>query len=198
MNNVMIDLESLGQEAGNVIVTLSAVQFDLETGEMGRIFDKSIKIADSQRHGLTIDVSTVLWWMGQNEDARMQLIESQNKAEDLTLVLADFKKWLSNLPNSHLRTVYDRRDIHVWGRGPRFDMALLSYAYKAIQYQETPWDFRKERCVRTYEALAPHIKKEFDAKREGTFHNGVDDAKHQIKYIVAIHQQLIVPKCQCK
>lgn len=190
MNNVMLDLESLGQEPGNVIVTLSAVQFDIATGNIGKVFNESINIQDSIKHGLTIDPSTVMWWMTQNEDARKQFAETQNNPDTLAEVLYKFDTWLNHLPHSFLRELYRKDDIYMWGRGPRFDMGLLSYAYKLIGYNSTPWDFRKEKCVRTYESIRPDIKAEIDKKRVGTLHNGVDDAKHQIRYVVPIEHFL--------
>lgn len=190
MNNVMLDLESLGQEPGNVIVTLSAVQFDIETGAIGKVFHESISIADSLKQGLTIDPSTVMWWLTQNENARIQMVETQNNPDSLSEVLYKFDTWLNHLHHATLRELYKKSDIHIWGRGPRFDMGLLSYAYKLIGYKWTPWDFRKELCVRTYESIRPDIKKEIDKKRVGVLHNGVDDAKHQIKYVCDIHQYI--------
>jgi len=188
MNNVMIDLESLGQEPGNVIVTLSAVQFDITTGDIGKVFHESISIEDSLKEGLTIDPSTVMWWMTQNENARMQMVETQNNPDSLVEVLNKFATWLNHLPHATVRELYRKSDIVMWGRGPRFDMGLLSYAYKLIGYKKTPWDFRKERCVRTYESICPDIKIEYDKNRIGVLHNGVDDAKHEIKYVVKIQQ----------
>jgi exodeoxyribonuclease VIII len=184
----MIDLETLGQEPGSVIVTLNAVQFDLETGRTGRIFEKNINIKSCEQYGLKIDPGTALWWMDQNDAARSQLVDSQINAVDLNSVLLEFASWLRRLPHQTIRGLIDVREIYVWGRGPRFDMALLSYAYKAAGFAMTPWDFRKECCVRTMEMLEPEIKK--NTIREGVEHNGVDDAKHQIKYVSEIYRKI--------
>lgn len=189
MNNVMIDLESFGQEPGNVILTISAVQFDIETGRLGRIYKNEIDLNSSLKWGLTIDPSTVMWWMKQSTEARKRIVESQEIGSDLKDVLDGFYKWFANLPADE-NNLFDRDEIIVWGRGPRFDMGLLAYAYRLVGYKRTPWDFRKEKCVRTYESIAPHIKKQFDKERTTILHDGEEDAKHQIKYVVAIEQLL--------
>jgi hypothetical protein len=186
MNNVMIDLEALGQEPGSVILTLTAVQFDIETGQTGKIFEESIDLKSCMDIGLTIDPITIMWWMIQSEEARRKLKESQDNPDSISDVLSRFGVWLNHLPHTTLRILYNREDINIWGRGPRFDMGLLSYAYKVLGYKTTPWNFRNERCVRTYESIRPDMKN--NTPFEGILHNGIDDAKHEIKYVCKIHQ----------
>ena len=186
MNHVMLDLETLGQEPGSVILTISAVQFDLETGRTGLIFHESINLESSLRIGLKIDPETFKWWLGRSKESRTALQNDLNKGSDIRDVLADFDAFLGSLPHESLRQLYPKSDIIVWGRGPRFDMGLLTFAYKTLNYN-IPWNFRNERCVRTYESLRPEIKERVDQEERGILHNGVDDAKHQIKYIQKIH-----------
>jgi exodeoxyribonuclease VIII len=189
MNHLMLDLETLGQEPGSVILTLSAVQFDIESGRTGLIFHDSINLESSLRFGLKIDPDTFKWWLGRSEESRTALKNDLDKGSDIRDVLTDFSAFIGSLPHSSLRQLYPREEIIVWGRGPRFDMGLLTYAYKALN-ANIPWNFRNERCVRTYESLRPAIKAKVDTEERGVLHNGVDDAKHQIKYIHKIYHEV--------
>lgn len=189
MNHLMLDLETLGQEPGSVILTISAVQFDIKTGQTGLVFHDSINLESSLRFGLKIDPDTFKWWLGRSEESRTALNNDLDKGSDIRDVLCDFSAFLSSLPHASLRQLYPKQDIIIWGRGPCFDMGLLTYAYKAIN-TNCPWNFRNERCVRTYESIRPDIKAETDKEERGTLHNGVDDAKHQIKYITRIHNAI--------
>lgn len=178
----MIDLESLGQEPGSVITSIAAVQFDIRNGQIGKTFEYAINMDSCLESKLKIDPSTVLWWLQQSEQSRIKFVNDQKNAIHLSAVLFNFMNWFTSLG-------FSTDQIYVWGRGPRFDMGLLSYAYKTCGYNSTPWLFRNERCVRTMESLYPEIKSR--TKFEGILHNGTDDAKHQIKYVSEIFNNLI-------
>jgi hypothetical protein len=180
-NHVMIDLETLGQEPGSVIVTISAVQFNIETGQIGEIFDQSISIESNLNSGLKIDPETFKWWLTRGEQARYDLVEKLNIGKDLDSTLIHFSHWFSKI-NQNKNTL-------VWGRGPRFDFGLLTYAYKNFGYP-IPWNFRNELCVRTMEWLRPELKKEAIREKEHSEHMGIGDCLYQIKYIVEIYNQV--------
>jgi len=52
-------------------------------------------------------------------------------------------------------------------------------AYNAIEIK-MPWDFRKERCVRTLVSFLPEIKNM--TKNNGVAHDALADCHFQIKY----------------
>ena len=189
MNDVMIDLETLGQEAGAVITSISAVKFNIITGETGEEFSQAITLKSSLEYGLSIDPDTVMWWMQQGDDSRNKLVLDNANAKHLSSVLYAFAFWLVEGDKSGGGVKLINDNIQVWGRGPRFECALLSAAYKVGGYNRTPWNFRNERCVRTIEMFNPKLKK--NTPFIGILHNGIDDAKHQIKYVSSIYRQLI-------
>lgn len=189
MNDVMLDLETIGTEANSVITSINAVEFDIETGQIREEFKQSITIKSCVDAGLKLDHKTFIWWLGQPEASRMKLIEDNDLAKPLKTVLKNFAVWLANLNQVHRRDYRTYNDtVRVWGRGPRFDCGLLSSAYEAIREDRTPWDFRNERCVRTMEMLAPDIKK--NTLFTGILHEGLSDSKHQIKYVSSIYQNI--------
>jgi len=46
MKHVMVDLETLSLNNNAVVVSISAVEFDLETGELGKTFEEGIDILE--------------------------------------------------------------------------------------------------------------------------------------------------------
>lgn len=62
LNDVMVDLETLGRRAGCVIVSIGAVKFDPKTGfvDVDNSFYKAITVESAMRYGLTVDPSTLL------------------------------------------------------------------------------------------------------------------------------------------
>jgi exodeoxyribonuclease VIII len=111
------------------------------------------------RHGLKMDASTVMWWMKQSDQARAAFNE---KGVSLSTALSDFMDWLDD-------------KALVWGNGATFDNVILDNAYRATGLTK-PWKYNADRCYRTLKALYPQVPA---GERSGTYHNALDDAKHQ-------------------
>lgn len=169
MNNVMVDLETLGNGSNSAIIALGAVEFDPTTGELGREFYENIDAQSCVDFGLQMDVSTVMWWMQQSDEARAAF---KKGGVSLPVVLAQFEGWLPH-------------DAVVWGNGASFDNVILSNAYRKT-HGEQPWKFWNDRCYRTLKTLRPDIP----FIRGGTHHNALDDAKTQAVHAIAILQAL--------
>jgi exodeoxyribonuclease VIII len=161
MNHIMLDLETLGNKPGAVIVAIGAVIFG--GGVLGREFYSRINAESAVRSGLKLDVSTVLWWMKQNDAAREEL---NKPGEDIAVALECFKDFV---PTNAI----------VWGNGSDFDNTLLSAAYDACG-MALPWKFYNNRCYRTVKGMFPDVKLE----RVGTAHNALDDAKSQAEHLM--------------
>ncbi|HRN53358.1 MAG TPA: 3'-5' exonuclease [Gemmatimonadaceae bacterium] len=170
MRNVMVDLETLGQSAGCIVLSIGAVCFD-ESGIVGTDFYSVIGAASSDKHGLFADESTVAWWNKQGPEARKVLEEARDSTAELPDVLRLFAEWLP-------------RDPFIWGNGAGFDNPILARLY-SVAGLPLPWKFWNERCYRTLASLYPMVPPE--RKRVGTFHNALDDAKTQ-----AIHASKIL------
>lgn len=170
MKDVMLDLETMGTGPNAAIVAIGAVEFGELPDTLGRSFYRTVSLASSQREGLHIDASTVMWWLQQGDEAREAL---RRDAVDLVEALQLFAQWLdgSGVP------LKERR---IWGNGPSFDCVILANAYQACLY-EVPWRYYNERCYRTAKDLLPAVH----VPRTGTHHNALDDAKHQALVISA-------------
>jgi DNA polymerase III epsilon subunit-like protein len=175
--NIMIDLETMGNRSNSVIVSIAAVPFNLETGEISNNhFYERVDFQSCLDIGLKVQASTILWWMQQNEEARKEICKP---AQQIFKVLHKLESFFNE----------QIIDAQVWGNGARFDLGLLQDAYHACGYDKLPWKFRNERDVRTLLSLAPHIKEQ--TPNFGTAHNAVDDCIFQINYCCAIHKHLM-------
>lgn len=166
--DVMLDLETLGNKSNAAILSIGAVEFNMETGDIGSEIYMVVDLQSCLDLGLIINGSTFYWWMQQSDVAR-KAICAENK-----LLLSEAVLLFSNWMKDRIAKV------QIWGNGARFDIGLMEDAYIACGYQEMPWYFRSERDVRTLVGFAPDIKANLPF--EGMEHNPVDDCKHQIKY----------------
>ena len=161
----------MGSQSYSAIVSIGAVEFDTLSGETGREFYRGVSLQSSLDLGLVINADTLIWWLRQNEDARNKIIEGKDSINQVLLDLAEFVN----------------KDCEIWGNSARFDLGLLQNAYNKANLP-IPWDFRRERCVRTLVSLNPTIQKEF--KYEGTAHDPISDCKNQIAYCSATWNSL--------
>lgn len=171
-DHIMIDIETLGKGLNPVIPQISAVSFNPISGEILSEFNVLISIQSCLDAGLKVDESTLKFWFRQNADAQNIVLNLDDTQIEYSLedALTQFKGWCATVG----------RYPKVWGNGPTFDLAKMQAAYEAIGIKK-PWDFYNERCCRTIVAFEPEFKK--DLIFEGEKHNGIDDAKHQVRYI---------------
>lgn len=175
-NHLMLDIETLGNVSKSVIVSIAAVPFNMD-GETGEPFYVDVNIQSCLNAGLIVNGSTIKWWLSKEEGARKKIYEAKNDlnlSHALHLLRLKFEKdWVN--------------DIQVWGNGTRFDCGILEDAYVAIN-TKIPWNFRKERDVRTLVAFDEDVKK--NTQFDGVPHDPVHDCLHQIKYVTEIYNKL--------
>jgi len=177
--HLMLDIETFGTDNDSVICSIGAVEFDINTGETGKEFYAKIDIQSCLDAGLKVSGSTLLWWLKQSEDARKELYDANTQS--LVTVLHLFAQFMKGC----------KPDVEIWGNSNRFDMGILQTAYNKIGIP-IPWNFRKERDVRTLVSFNPGIQKNMPF--DGVAHNPVADCKYQIKYCTAIWKSLTEPK----
>lgn len=172
MNDVMVDLETLGIVPGCVILSIGAVGFD--NSGLGNEFYRIISVRSCLDAGLKIRQDTLDWWQQQNDEAKkiLQLVK-EKEATPLADALNDFNTFLSQYNN-----------VKVWGNGASFDNAILLYAYDAVGI-DPHWKFYNNMCYRTVKT----INSDVPFVREGTYHNALDDAKSQAKHFIQILNQ---------
>lgn len=163
MQDVMIDIETLGTTPGSVVLSIGAVVFDRFTGEIGEEFYRCMGL-----NALTvgeINADTCKWWSMQSEEAKAALFAG--KDDPLTVA-----KELQN---------FIRETDKVWGNGSTFDISLLDAWYRNLGLT-APWKFWNARDVRTIVDVANIDYKSYPFT--GVVHNALHDAIHQVKYTV--------------
>jgi hypothetical protein len=172
VNNVMLDLETLGTQPGSVVLSIGAVAFDPDEG-IGASFYTVISVEDSLRLRLTIDASTLRWWAKQARTTYVEALGSASEgAMGLNYALHALNQWLEF--NTQPGT------MKMWGNGADFDLTLLLACYRKAGI-EAPWKFFNHRCYRTLKALRPDVRAE-----QSNNHNALDDARNQAEHAVAI------------
>jgi hypothetical protein len=169
MRDLMIDIETLGNRPGSIILSIGAVTFDAETGAMGDDFYASIDSETAAAAGLTSDVSTMIWWLKQSKEASDAAFSG---TQPIGAALADFAAF-----------VLQREPGRVWAKPPSFDLVMIEAALRACDIQ-IPWHFATHRDCRTIfdlTATKPTVA--------GTAHNALDDAKAQALAVIEAYQK---------
>lgn len=172
--DLMLDLETLDNKPSSVILSIGAVAFDPETDAVNTdlTFHKFLRLDEQLARGRTVSESTVLWWLDQDDTARVRQIGA--KREQVVHVLQAFTLWLEEISD------VQPQKVRVWGNGAAFDNAALASLYTAYG-MEPPWKFWNDRCYRTVKALAGTKPADY-----GVAHDAVDDAIKQSKHLQQI------------
>lgn len=178
MKNVMLDLETMGTRSTSAIIAIGAVKFD-ENG-LGEGFYKVIDLQSCIDAGLTIDGGTVMWWMGQSDEARAQFDKKRVQQYALIRALGSFATELLEVTSN----CQVSKSVKLWGNGADFDNPMLANAYRVCGLS-VPWEFWNNRCYRTVKSMNRGVKME----RVGTYHNALDDAKSQALHLIDIINQ---------
>lgn len=165
MQNVMLDLETMGNTPNAAITAIGAVKFD--DGEIVGNFYDIVSLKSCTDLGMDIDPDTVIWWMQQSDDAR-SIFNLTSEARTLSWVLQNFTKWMND-------------KAKVWGNGSDFDNVILSNAYQRCGMIR-PWSHKDNRCYRTMK----NMYKDIEFKKIGTAHNALDDAHGQAEHLIKI------------
>ncbi|EAW0247216.1 3'-5' exoribonuclease [Salmonella enterica] len=183
MNNLMIDLETMGNKPNAPIVSIGAVFFDPSTGELGPEFYRVVSLKSAIAGGAVPDPETIIWWMQQSKEARMAICDED--AIPISSALIKLNTFI--LDNS------DIDKVQVWGNGATFDNVILRASYDR-ELIPCMWKFWNDRDVRTIVELGRQIgiNPRRDIPFEGDMHNALADAKHQAKYVSAIWKRLII------
>lgn len=166
MAHVMIDLETLGTRPGCALLSIGAAVFR-PTGEgVGDTFYMNIDRNSCFGLEMHVDEGTVKWWSQQSQEAQDALMVDPRHIND---VVAEFDIWFKK-----------NEGQQVWAQGSNFDPVLWDEACKKVGVS-APWKFFNARDTRTvYEAFGLDSR---TIKRQGTYHNALDDVLHQVRCV---------------
>jgi hypothetical protein len=165
MSHVMLDLETWGTKPGAALRSIGAVFFDLRGGT-GAEFYANIDRESCLAAGLAVDPGTERWWSQQSKQAQDSLLVDPKPLKEVVTL---FHAWF-----------FKNKGLKVWSQGANFDGPLWEAAAAAVGAR-VPWKFYDTRDTRTvYDVFG------FDTgmlPRAGTYHNALDDAKHQVRCV---------------
>lgn len=162
----MLDLETFGTAPGSVIRSVGAVLFDPNSDRTGAEFYLNIEHDSCLKRGLTVDAATEAWWRRQSRAAQDALLVDP---KPLPEVVDEFAAWFRKSGG-----------VFLWSQGANFDEVLWGYAIRSVGYKP-PWKFSDARDTRTAYDLAG--LNTYSIQRKGTYHNALDDAKHQARCV---------------
>lgn len=171
--DLMLDLETMGLPPDGALLSIGAVFFDLQTSALGPTFSQTVNLATSVRDGGTLTPSTIIWWLGQSEEARNTVRFS---AYDVRRVLTEFSEFIAQHSNV--------KNVRPWGNSSSFDLTIVSSACQRSGIA-TPWHFTNERDFRTVRNLYPQVEYNPDDKGTGA-HNALADAVFQAQHLIKI------------
>ena len=176
MKHIMFDTETLGTTADACILSIGAVKFDLDSGEVDDTgFYASVSVDSNLEAKRKISEDTLIWWLKQGPAAQGVFHEAK---QTLKVALQDMTEWVG------------KGRYCVWSNGADFDLPMLAHAYSQFG-MDPPWQFWDSRCFRTYKNLPG--AKNTKLPVEGVKHNALSDAYNQVMQLTLIHSKLFTP-----
>ena len=169
MQNLMVDIETLGTTPNSIIVSIAAVKFNFKNDEMEE-FLINCDAKSSKKYGMIAEKETLEWWAEQPKEVRSAWLSNSILIDDALEALNDF-----------IGT--DWKNVVWWCNGANFDYPLLEWTYKATG-RPVPWKYWNLRDVRTVFSIFDLDFKKFP--RVGSYHNAIDDCKTQIAALKSV------------
>lgn len=158
MQDVMIDIETLGTTPGCAILSIAAVPFNCNAPL--EYFYTKILPASCTEVGLHIDDKTVDWWSKQPQDAYN---EAFSGTTHIAIALSELNAYLMRLG-----------EVRVWGNGASFDVPILEAALAKCG-SKPKWKYYNSMCYRTLK----NLYKAVPAPSNKLKHSALEDAKTQ-------------------
>lgn len=164
--DIMIDVETLGNEGKFVVTQVSLVPFfinpNIDAGSgLTSCFDMGISVKDSLKKGFELDVDTIKWWINTNTEL---LGEQLNYSRTVEEVCEKIVKYISTFD----------RDVRFWATAT-LDYQAISNIFNSVNIKN-PIKYNKRFCARTVRLLAGEDK---DYKNNNS-HNATEDCVNQI------------------
>lgn len=177
MKNLMVDIETLGTRPGCIILSVSAVEFNVDD-ITSYMFDMPVDPRSCELLGLKTSIDTVMWWMKQDQKARDRVADG---GVDIKRVLELFSSswgpW---------------KDTRIWCNGASFDFPILTAAYEAAGMQ-APWPYYNERCYRTMKGGVPRDAYDKCLIPPAVAHNALYDAISQARTLISMVKAGLLP-----
>ncbi len=164
----MIDIETLGNSPTSVVLSIGVVAFDPDSNAIGENFHKLINIDSCLRAGLTVDGSTIQWWMTQPDAARELFNKLDEYGVSLQHALIYLRNWITDNGQTPI----------LWCNHPSFDAAILDNAYRRCDIK-TPWQYYNVKDYSTIRGMVPKATFDKIRVRPPVAHDAMHDALAQ-------------------
>lgn len=181
--DIVTDIETLGTSTDSQIIQLSAIAFDIETGDILSEFDLPIDI--SKELEMKVSGGTLEWWLNTDKDLLLDIIKrGKDRGKDLKEAIHELYFWINTMKNA----VGDK-NVYFWGNGIKFDNVMISTQMElyGLNY---PIFYRNDRDMRTITELACTKLNITQSRFKDQFkddslvaHDGLDDCKWELKVI---------------
>ena len=184
--DIMVDIETSGNETSSTIFQVAAVSFDIKTG---KVFSKFNRIADIEENDvLDVTGSTLKWWLKTNKELLAELLfKGEGSSEDL---LTDFHDWLNKQHDGN-------GEVYLWGNGILFDNKMIQHQLNEAGL-DYPVFYRNDRDVRTIVDLASVKLGMTEKELKETYndesliaHDAFDDVLYQVRLVTGCYNELI-------
>lgn len=188
--DIMVDLETLGTEDDCIITQISAVPFDIHTGE--QVSDGFNKLIDIGNMGsVSINGETLKWWLDTNSDLLVSILNGKTDTPRTANLVEDFYQYLLDLVSE-----YGERNVFLWGDGILFDNRILRHQIESLGFKY-PIFYRNDRDVKTIIDLATlkfnksHIDiKKMYTRENSTLHDAYSDSLNQVDMVCELYKKL--------
>lgn len=137
LDQVMIDIETLGTGNGAVILSIGAIAFDLAlpSPTPPKVLYEAIDINDAVARGGKIDPETLKWWVLQD---RLAMEKAFAGKTPVLTAINNLNAWIA----------WAAPGAMIWANPPSFDLSILRAAARRCG-TDVIWSHRQERCYRT-------------------------------------------------
>ena len=182
----MTDIETLGANADSTIFQISAIAFNIATGEHISKFNQIADISKNASYEMNVSGSTLQWWLRTNKELFTKLLnDGVGSSSEL---MESFHVWLCAMATVG--------DIHLWGNGILFDNNMIKTQLETLGLGY-PVKYNKDRDLRTLVDLASVklglSEKELRAKvydGDLTAHDAMNDVVNQIAMVMHCYKEL--------
>lgn len=177
MQDLMIDIETMGNSHNAVMIQLAGVFFDRETGKTGREFCENVCAESCLEEGFETNEATKKWWAQQDPDVLKAITQNTSPVSEVMERFASF--------------VGTDSELIVWSHAT-FDFVIVQNYLKTLKAGHLP--YRGARDIRTLVDLSGIDLNNYDWSKKT--HNALDDCKFQIKYCVDAMDLIVSDRMQ--
>ena len=172
MNELMLDIETLGTTSYSVVLSIGAVKFTEEAGIYSEFYTM-LACDEELDHKASVEAATLFWWTEQSERLPLLVTDTTLMNPNKTR-LREFKDFCEGVER-------------FWCKGPHFDIAILDNCLKRYGHS-LPWKYYQVRDYRTlvdvaktagyYQAAVP--------VENARKHHALHDARTQAEHVVTM------------